>query len=227
MTGSPLSLAGRTALVTAGPTWVPLDGVRYLTNFSSGDTGLRIARALARAGAAATLLFGPGRVSPTRSDRRRLRILDFVTFDDLSALLDRELAARRWDVIVHAAAVADYGPAELVAGKLPSSLPELILRLRPLPKLRERIRASQPAALFVGFKLEVGQDPGALAEAGSRHCHAWGADLLVANDLATFADGRAPALLLDRNGVIARVEERAALARRLVREIALRLGRER
>ncbi|MBI3909612.1 MAG: phosphopantothenoylcysteine decarboxylase [Armatimonadetes bacterium] len=222
MAGSALS--SPLVLVTAGPTWVPLDAVRYLTNFSSGDTGLRIARQLAQAGAGVTLLLGPGRVCPRPGDRRRLRIVDYITYDDLQRLLREELTARRYDAIVHSAAVADYGPAAVVESKIPSGQEELVIRLRRLPKLWAEIRERAPDALLVMFKLEVGRarpELLAIAEEARRRA---GADLIVANDRATFTSGHHPAAILAAEGVVAEVQTRDQLARRLAREITRRLA---
>src|SRR5438128_757620 len=101
------SLDGRRLLVTAGPTWVPVDAIRHLSSFSTGSLGLLLAQRAAAAGAAVTLLLGQGRICPAAEDRRAIEIIDYVTFDDLHGLVRERLASHRYDALLHTAAVAD------------------------------------------------------------------------------------------------------------------------
>jgi phosphopantothenoylcysteine synthetase/decarboxylase len=218
------SLAGRRVLVTAGPTWVHVDAVRHLSNLSSGRTGLLIARAVAERGAEVVLLLGPGRALPSSDDRARLRIIDFVTFDDLHALVREHVGSRSYDSLVHTAAVSDYRPAQEERGKLPSGEDELVLRLRPTPKIVDEVRPLDPDILLVKFKLEVGRTEDellAIAEASRARSDA---DMVVANDLSRMDRERHPAVLMDRQGVRARVETTAELAERLADELAKELA---
>jgi phosphopantothenoylcysteine synthetase/decarboxylase len=217
-------LAGRRLLVTAGPTWVLLDAVRHMANLSTGGTGLAIARAAAAAGARVTLLHGPGQARPTDSDRSALHVIDFVTFDDLHAAVREQIGTRTFDAMVHTAAVSDYRPAAPEAGKLPSGAEEWTLRLRPTPKIVDEVRGLDPDVLLVKFKLEVGKTEAELLEIAARSRDRSDADLMVANDIATFRDGHRPAYLLDRTGLRARTGSLSELAERLVAEIAVRLA---
>jgi phosphopantothenate---cysteine ligase (CTP) len=219
----PPSLSGRHILVTAGPTWCPIDAVRHLANLSSGGTGLAIARALAAAGAKTTLLLGPGRVLPTDADRTTLRILDFVTFDDLHAAVREQVGTRGYDALVHSAAVSDYRLAEEYSGKLSSDAEELVLRLVRTPKIVDEVKGLDPEILLVKFKLEVGRTEAELLEIGARSRERSQAELLVANDLTGKTGALHAAYLLDANGVVERVETTAALAELLTRVLAERL----
>ena len=71
-------MSARRLLVTAGPTWVPLDAVRHLANFSTGRMGATLARAAAAAGWEVTLLYGPGCHPITAEDERRMEVVRFI-----------------------------------------------------------------------------------------------------------------------------------------------------
>jgi phosphopantothenoylcysteine synthetase/decarboxylase len=217
-------LAGRRILVTAGPTWAPIDAVRHLGNRSSGATGLAISRALAAAGAAVTLLLGPGTCRPLGTDRSTLDIRDFEIFDDLHALVRECVGSCRFDAVVHAAAVSDYRPASIVNEKISSERDDLILRLVRTPKIVDEIKALDPEVLLVKFKLEVARSVGELlsiAQASRRHSVA---ELIVANDLAQMREGRHRAFLLDDTGTLAEVFTTEELASALTEELTRRLA---
>ena len=101
----PKRLAGKTLLITAGPTFEPIDPVRGITNLSSGKMGFAIARAAREAGAQVTLVAGPVHLATPRGVRRR----DVTTATEMYELVLSE--APRHDVFVATAAVADWRPA--------------------------------------------------------------------------------------------------------------------
>ena len=142
-------LASKTVLVTAGPTREALDPVRFLSNGSTGTMGFEIAAAAARRGATVTLLAGPVSLATPRGVTR----VDVVTAQDLlAAALDHADA----DVVIAAAAVSDYAPAEPSDRKVAKTDDDLVIRLRRTPDvlaaLGERKRAGQ---MLVGFALET------------------------------------------------------------------------
>src|SRR5262245_23800937 len=140
------ALAGREILVTAGPTWEPIDAVRHIGNFATGALGLALARRAAAAGAAVTVLLGPGRACPTDADRRSLRILDYVTFADLHGLVREHVGARRYAAMLHSAAVGDFRPERVEAGKV-GSAGEWTIRLVPAPKIVDEVKPLHPQIL--------------------------------------------------------------------------------
>ena len=142
-------LASKTVLVTAGPTREALDPVRFLSNGSTGTMGFEIAAAAARRGATVTLVAGPVSLATPRGVTR----VDVVTAQDLlAAALDHTDA----DVVIAAAAVSDYAPAEPSDRKVAKTDDDLVIRLRRTPDvlaaLGERKRAGQ---MLVGFALET------------------------------------------------------------------------
>ena len=142
-------LAGKTVLVTAGPTREALDPVRFLSNGSTGTMGFEIAAAAARRGARVTLLAGPVSLATPRGVTR----VDVVTADDLlRAALDHGDA----DVVVAAAAVSDYAPIEPSDQKQAKSDGDLVLRLKRTPDVLGALGARKRVGqLLVGFALET------------------------------------------------------------------------
>lgn len=145
----PGPLAGRRAVVTAGPTREALDPVRYLTNRSSGKQGFAVAAALAELGAEVTLIAGPVALA-TPIDVRRV---DVTTAEQmLAATLE---ATHDADLLVGAAAVADYRPAEVAAQKIKKTGAHLSLDLLRNPDILAEVRARHPQMFIVGFAAET------------------------------------------------------------------------
>jgi len=218
-------LSGLRVLVTAGPTWVPIDAVRHLSNFSTGGTGLHLARAFAVAGAEVTLLHGPGRARPAAEDRDRMEVVDFVTFEELHELVRARVGSREYEALIHVAAVSDYRPAAVAVEKRASGQREWLLRLTPTPKIVDEVKRLDPNIFLVKFKLEAGRTPEKLIEIGRESRARSAADLLVANDLRLLTPERHPAWILDAAGLIAAVQTRDELAAELIRLLAARATR--
>jgi len=206
-------------IVTAGGTEEAIDGVRRLTNLSTGATGGVIARTFAEHGAEVLLLHAE-RVTPAPAavDRET-----FITFADLEAGLRRHLGDGTWDAVIHAAAVSDYSVAAVevdgvafahgVGGKIASGH-EVVIRLKPNAKLIDGLRSwSRNASVqVVGFKLTNTADP-AVRTAGVRALFARGAaDLVVHNDLGGITATRHPAEIWTADGPIVRTETKDELA---------------
>lgn len=207
------SLKNKKILVTCGPTWVPIDGVRVVSNVSSGALGQRIALDCARSGAKVTLLEGPVTV-PFSS--RSMRILKFHFFDELQKLLKQELR-RDVDAVIHAAAVADYKLKRPVRHKLSSGKKTLTLEFIPTPKLIRTIKKLKPKTFLVGFKLESVISKQKTKELfREADC-----DVVVVNQLT--AGGYQGFILDKRNIVLARAVDRKRMSKALVRILSERL----
>ncbi len=168
-------------LITAGPSQEPIDAVRFIGNRSSGRMGLAIAAAGLEAGHRVTLLLGPVAITPPP----RATTIPFRTAADLQALL-REHAPRA-DLIIMAAAVADYRPAAADAEALQQRklerAAELTLRLEPVPDLLAEVASSaRPEQRIVGFALE---EAARLEERARMKLVKKRVDAIVANPLAT------------------------------------------
>ena len=143
-------MAGRRVLVTAGPTREALDPVRYLTNRSSGRMGYAIARAAANRGAAVTLVSG-------QTALPRPPYVDFV--DVVSAQDMFEAVTSRapdMDIIIKAAAVADYRPAAVAENKIKKSDGDMSIPLERTKDILGTLGARKPEGQFLcGFSMET------------------------------------------------------------------------
>jgi phosphopantothenoylcysteine decarboxylase/phosphopantothenate--cysteine ligase len=169
-------LQGKTVLVSAGGTREPVDAVRFVGNRSSGRMGVALAAEARRRGAQVTLLAANLAVPAPAG----VELIETPTAADL----EREARSRaaEADVVVMAAAVADYRPAEALAAKRPKDTATWTLELEPtidvLSELGERRREGQ---LLVGFAAETGE-PG--LERAREKLARKGADLFVLNDVS-------------------------------------------
>jgi phosphopantothenoylcysteine decarboxylase/phosphopantothenate--cysteine ligase len=171
-------LGGRRVLVTAGPTLEDLDPVRYIGNRSSGRMGFALAAEAARRGAVVTVVAGPTEVgAPDVRELIRVRS---------AADMHREVIARAdgMDVVIMAAAVADYAPTERAGQKMQKAEDTLTLVLRKTPDilgdLGQRRRSTGSGPLLIGFAAET-EDVVSRATAKRKRKHA---DLVVANDVS-------------------------------------------
>lgn len=142
------TLAGKRVLITSGPTQEPIDGVRFLSNRSSGKMGSALARAAILMGADVTIVAGPQR-APIPMGAQVIRVR--TAGEMLEAALNQAANA---DVIVGAAAVADYRPASPVAGKLRRSADPISLELVPNPDIIAALAQAAPRAKVIGFAAE-------------------------------------------------------------------------
>lgn len=146
-----LDLAGKRVLVTAGPTYEPIDPVRFIGNHSSGKMGVAIADALAARGAQVTLLLGPSAQEPTQGEVTMVRVRTAAEMHAEAARCFPEM-----DAAVLAAAVADYRPAQTAKEKIKKGTEEMTLRLEKTPDIAASLgRVKRPDQLLVGFALET------------------------------------------------------------------------
>lgn len=182
----PRDLAGKRVLVVAGATEEPVDDVRLLTNVSTGETGIELARAAYLRGAEVDLWLGRASVSVPPY----LRTVRFRTTADLVGMAE----SVDHDLVAVPAAIADYVP-ERQDGKIPSRQTDLTLALRPAERVLERLRARHPGTL-VGFKLESGVSRAELVRRARDRQDALGLEFIVANDLTAVKPGYTEALVL-------------------------------
>jgi phosphopantothenate---cysteine ligase (CTP) len=161
-------------VVTCGPSYEPLDEVRRLTNFSTGELGVVLSEEMARRGWRVFCFKGIGAVHSDPVPAGGCRVEHFTTNSDLWGRLQRFASRSRADAIYHTAALCDFRvdriEAELgrrVGGrKLSSRSGALVVRLTPAVKLLSRLRGLFPAALIIGWKYELaGGRPSALRAA--------------------------------------------------------------
>jgi len=214
----PKPLAGRRVLITAGPTFEPIDPVRGITNLSSGKMGFALARAAREAGAKVTLVAGPSSLPTPRGVRR----IDVVTARDM---FDAVMGyANRAEVFVAVAAVADWRVVNASAQKLKKTAGAAppSLQFEANPDIVATVAALPGGPLCVGFAAE---SENVVANAQAKRL-AKGMAMIVANRAQeALASDDAELHLIDAEGV--RTLPRApklAQARQIVAAVAQRLG---
>ena len=189
-------------LITAGPTWEPIDAVRYVGNRSSGQMGRSLAEAAVAAGHAVTLVVGPATVPMPAGPRR----VDVQTCRQMHESVAAEFPTH--DLLVMAAAVADYRPVHVRTGKVERGEP-LTIELEPtadiLADMGGRKRADQRT---VGFSLV---DPADVARSVAK-LKRKRADLIVSNPLSTMGDRGVSATLLWADGRVEQLPYRTKAA---------------
>jgi phosphopantothenoylcysteine decarboxylase/phosphopantothenate--cysteine ligase len=215
----PKRLAGRKVVMTAGPTFEPIDPVRGITNISSGKMGYALARACAQAGAEVVLVSGEVAL-PVPAGVRRVRAS--------SALAMREAvfgALPGADVFIGVAAVADYRPAACAEHKIKKSGEEMSILLTPNPDILAEVAALPAAPFCVGFAAES-RELDAYAESKRRKK---GLPLLVGNLVSEGMGGDDNTVILfddDGRHPLPRASK-ALVARGIVDHLAGMLARQR
>ena len=178
------------AIVTCGPSYEPIDEVRRVTNFSTGELGTMLAATLAAAGWKTLCFRGIAATWPERPAGAEVR--DFTTNDDLAGQLRALTTDDANLAIFHTAALADFriatvrdGAGQPLAGaKLSSQLDRLTIELEPATKLLPQFRDWFPRARIVGWKYELeGSREDALA-AGRRQVARCRSDACIVNGRA-------------------------------------------
>ena len=172
------SLLGRLVVVTAGPTYEDIDDVRYIGNRSSGKMGYAVAAEAVRRGARVILVSGPSTLAPPPG----AELLRVRSAEQMHTAVLRH--APEADIVVMAAAVADYTPQRRAAGKIEKADMPLELSLIRTPDILAelgQLRAGRARPVLVGFAAESG-DP---VERGRQKLVRKSADLIVANDISS------------------------------------------
>jgi phosphopantothenate---cysteine ligase (CTP) len=178
-------------IVTAGPTYEPLDDVRRLTNFSTGRLGTELANFLTARGHHVTLLVGEMATSTAKRKAERVQI--FTTTADLQKKL-KALADKKVDAVFHAAAVSDFSFGDIFAGppsgrlsriknakKISTRRGNLLAELLPTPKIISKFRRWFPDALLVGWKYEADGNRARVLAAAGKQIAECQTDICVAN----------------------------------------------
>lgn len=198
---------GKRILITAGPTWVPIDEVRVISNIASGETGILLAEKLLKYGAGVTLVLGP---VESCCINKKIKLVRFKFFDQLRSRLKKELLSKNYDCIIHCAAVSDFRLLNPARGKLASNKAHN-LKLTVLPKIVNEIRKLCPAAKLVMFKLGSGISDIELIRRAREALLKAQADLIVANRITPSYK----AFILNKNETLGRINSKKELADKL------------
>jgi len=200
-------LAGRNVLITAGPTREPIDPVRYISNRSSGKMGYAIAEAARKRGAGVTLVSGPTSLTPPVG----VKFTRVTTAQEMHDAVMQHAASNQ--IVIKAAAVADYAPESVADRKLKKDATgdAMNLALKKNPDILSAVAAVNPRPFIVAFAAETDA-----VEANARKkLDAKGADLIVANDVSDssigFDSDENEVLVIGRDGSETRIGKASKL----------------
>lgn len=185
-------------LITSGGTKIPIDRVRSITNMSRGTFGSKIADAFYNKvndtveDVSIIFFMAKGSKTPTQQyiDNEYfdagidiMRYIEYSTFDEYKAGIEKLLSEEKFDIIVAAAAVSDYGVANYYNGKYRSREDDMCIKLVKLPKILPIMRKMAPDAVICGFKLLVDSTQEELITAMAKQVEETKVDVVIGNDL--------------------------------------------
>lgn len=208
-----MDLKNKKVLITAGPTWVPIDSVRVISNIATGETGILLAKELTKQGSRVTLVLGP---IAFNNAGKNIRVIRFSFFDQLKRIITEEITARKYDIVIHTAAVSDYKPAIKYYKKIKSGINNLKIILKPAPKIIDCIKKIRPGVFLVGFKFEPDTGIKKLFNQARKLMQRSKLDLTVAN---TISANKYKAYVLSKHKGLGPFLDKSSLVRSLVKEI--------
>jgi len=173
-------LKNKKILMTAGPTIEYIDPVRVITNQSSGKTGVLLASELISAGSKVTLVYGPGIKKPPKG----AKVIKVSTSKEMFDVVKKEMR-KKFDVVIMAAAVADYIPENVSKKKIKSNKKIIKISLKKAPKIIDQIKKFQKKVILVGFKAEANISKRALIDSAKKKLKESDADMIIANDIGS------------------------------------------
>lgn len=178
--GSSSILKNKKILMTAGPTIEYVDPVRIITNQSSGKTGVLLAAELISAGSKVTLVYGPGIEKPPQG----VKVINVSTSKEMFDVVKKEMG-EKFDVVIMAAAVADYIPKNVSKNKIRSNKKIIKISLKKAPKIIDQIKKFQKSVILVGFKAESNLSKNGLIDSAKRKLKESDADMIIANNIGS------------------------------------------
>lgn len=205
-------------VITSGPSYEPLDKVRRLGNFSTGELGTLLAEGFAEAGHSVVCFRGVASTFP--SPLWPVEVIPFTTNDDLAAGLQALPAREEATIVLHAAALCDFRIKEITdetgepvhGDKLSSRAGTLKLTLEPAPKLITSLRGMFPSSILVGWKYELDGTADEVLAKGRKQMDDCLTDVCVLNGSA-YGSGFG---VISRSGEQVHLPDKAALCRFLV-----------
>ena len=173
-------LKDKKILMTAGPTIEYIDPVRVITNQSSGKTGVLLASELISAGSKVTLVYGPGIEKPPKG----AKVIKVLTSKEMYDVVKQEMK-KKFDVVIMAAATADYTPENPSKKKIKSGPERIKISLKKIPKIIDQIKKYQKNVILVGFKAEVNLSKKDLIRVAQQKLQDSKADMIIANDIGS------------------------------------------
>jgi len=183
-------LKGKQILITAGSTREAIDPVRFISNRSSGKMGYAIAEAAHLRGANATLISGPTQLDPPNG----VKVINIISAKEMHEAVMSNKDGQ--DIIIMAAAVADYRPSISFFQKLKKESETYNLELLKTPDILNELGMSKNGSLLVGFAAETEN----LEENAKEKLKKKNLDLIVANDASAFESDASQVKIIDRTG---------------------------
>ncbi len=213
-------LSGKRMLITAGSTVEHIDPIRVITNQSSGKMGIAIAQEAVHMGANVTLIYGHG--SQEWANGRMIRV---STSEEMYDAVVSELSSK-YDVVIMAAAVADFAPAKKLEKKIDTRAGKIELPLAPTRKIVDEVKKRSKDTFLVAFKADHSISESALVDKAHKKLWECNADLVVANDLgrkgSEAGSDKNEVFVVDRkkNVVHLPLASKAVIARKLLELVA-------
>ena len=173
-------LKNKKILMTAGPTIEYIDPLRVITNQSSGKTGVLLASELISAGSKVTLVYGPGVEKPPKG----AKVIKVFTSKEMYETVKKQME-KKFDVVIMAAAVADYTPENPSKKKIKSTQNKIKISLKKVPKIIDQVKKFQKNIILVGFKAEVNLSKKDLIRVARKKLQESNADIIIANNIAS------------------------------------------
>ena len=213
-------LAGKRVLVTAGSTVEHIDPIRVVTNTSSGKMGIAIAEEAERMGATVTLVYGHGNEP---ANGRAVRV---STSEEMRRAVVSELASKKYDIAIMAAAVADFAPAKKSDRKIDTKTGGIELSLVATKKIIDEVKKKSKGTFLVAFKADYNVSDSVLIDKAYKKLQESGADIVVANDLgrkgSEAGSNKNQVFIVDKKKKVAQLplESKPAIARKLLEFVA-------
>ena len=173
-------LKNKKVLMTAGPTIEYIDPLRVITNQSSGKTGVLLASELISAGSKVTLVYGPGVEKPPKG----AKVIKVLTSKEMYDTVKKQME-KKFDVVIMAAAIADYTPENPSKKKIKSTQNKIKLSLKKVPKIIDQVKKFQKNIILVGFKAEVNLSKKDLIRVARKKLQESDADMIIANNIGS------------------------------------------
>jgi phosphopantothenoylcysteine decarboxylase/phosphopantothenate--cysteine ligase len=214
-----LVIKNKRILITAGPTWVSLDSVRVISNIATGETGILLAEKLERLGAKVTLLLGPTQACCLS---KKIKLIRFKFFDELKNIILKELKSKKYDMVIHSAAVSDYKPLKIYTHKVKSGIKKWQLNLAPAEKIIDLIKRVDQNLFLVGFKFEPNTNKAQLIKSTKVLIRRARLSLAIAN---TISQNQYKAYIVNEDKIYGPFLSRGYLTRELIKLLGGNLWR--
>jgi len=173
-------LKNKKILMTAGPTIEYIDPLRVITNQSSGKTGVLLASELISAGSKVTLVYGPGVEKPPKG----AKVIKVLTSKEMYETVKKQME-KKYDVMIMAAAVADYTPENPSKKKIKSTQNKIKISLKKVPKIIDQVKKLQKNIILIGFKAEANLSKKDLIRVARKKLQESNADIIIANNIGS------------------------------------------